>query len=244
MAGKSSPKLRDAAASPPAEDADLTTTIRKYLAQVYRLADRSANPEGFVTTSALADALFVSPPAVNRMVSRLREMNLLEHEPYQGIRLTAEGEREALRQLRLHRIAEAFLVHVMSFKWHEIHEEADQLARGLSEPLVSRMYLMAGSPDFCPHGEPIPSEDGTVKELRDELLTSAAHNTPLVITRIRTREPDRLEYLAALHLIPGTPLEVLHAAPFNGPLQLRVGKEYRIVGHNLAEMIRVMPAQA
>lgn len=242
MAGKTTPKNKAVSAAPPAEDADLTTTIRKYLAQVYRLADRSADPQGYVTTSALADALFVSPPAVNRMVGRLREMGLLDHEPYQGIRLTRDGEREALRQLRLHRIAEVFLVNVMGFKWHEIHEEADQLARGLGEPLVSRMYVMAGSPTFCPHGEPIPAEDGALPPLHDDLLTNAAHTTPLIITRIRTREPDRLEYLAALHLMPGTPLEVLHAAPFSGPLQLRVGKEYRIVGHNLAEMIRVQPA--
>jgi Fe2+ transport system protein FeoA len=49
---------------------------------------------------------------------------------------------------------------------------------------------------------------------------------------------DRLEYLAALGLMPGAPLEVLTLAPFHGPVQLRVGKEYRIIGHNLALMIR------
>ena len=54
-----------------------------------------------------------------------------------------------------------------------------------------------------------------------------------------TREPDRLEYLAALHLLPGARLELIHAAPFNGPIQLKMGREFRIIGHNLAEMICV-----
>lgn len=39
--------------------------------------------------------------------------------------------------------------------------------------------------------------------------------------------------------MPGAALEVLHIAPFSGPLQLRIHNEYRIVGNNLAELIRV-----
>jgi len=58
---------------------------------------------------------------------------------------------------------------------------------------------------------------------------------------VRTRESDRLEYLAALGLTPGKHLQIIHLAPFNGPLQLKVGTEYRIVGHNLAELIKVKP---
>jgi DtxR family Mn-dependent transcriptional regulator len=93
--------------------AELSATMRDYLAEIYRLSDRGSNEQGYISTSALADLLDVSPPAVNRMVTRLREMGLLQHEPYQGIRLTEEGRREALKQLRKHRIVEAFLVNTM-----------------------------------------------------------------------------------------------------------------------------------
>jgi Fe2+ transport system protein FeoA len=75
--------------------------------------------------------------------------------------------------------------------------------------------------------------------MNDILLSEAPHNQELQITRVRTREPDRLEYLTALGLIPGAQLQVIHAAPFSGPLQLHLGREYRIIGHNLAELIRV-----
>jgi DtxR family Mn-dependent transcriptional regulator len=130
----------------------------------------------------------------------------------------------------------------MHFGWHEVHEEAERLTRGLSEPVTRRMSEMAGHPTHCPHGEPIPSEEGTLPPQDDVLLSDGPENQKLVITRVRTRESDRLEYLAALGLMPGRPLEVFHKAPFNGPLQLKVGSEYRIVGHNLAELIRVKPA--
>ncbi|PJF24035.1 MAG: hypothetical protein CUN53_19865, partial [Phototrophicales bacterium] len=64
----------------PAANAELSDTMRKYLAEVYRLVDyATANPDDtnvYVSTSALADLLDVSAPAVNRMVSKLREMGL------------------------------------------------------------------------------------------------------------------------------------------------------------------------
>ncbi|MFN8528366.1 MAG: metal-dependent transcriptional regulator [Anaerolineae bacterium] len=227
-------------------DGGLTPTIRDYLAQIYRLSlrlgpDTSAagTAPGYVSTSALADLLNVSAPAVNRMVTKLREMGLLDHEPYRGIALTAAGRREALKQLRRHRIVEAFLVNVMGFGWHEVHEEADHISRALTESIEARMAAMAGHPTVCPHGEPIPAPDGSIIEPDDFMLTNAPEKQPLFLSRVRTREPDRLEYLGALGLLPGTALEVIHMAPFHGPLQLKVGKEYRIIGHNLAEMIRV-----
>jgi DtxR family Mn-dependent transcriptional regulator len=233
---------------------DLSPTMRDYLAEIYRLNDRDAgvstgdsspteSRSPFVSTSALADLLDVSAPAVNRMVTKLREMGLLEHEPYKGITLTDTGRREALRQLRRQRIIEAFLVNVMGFGWHEVHEEAANMSRTLGDVLIERMAMMAGNPTRCPHGEPIATPDGDIPEPHDFLLTQAAEKQPLLLTRVRTRERDRLEYLAALGLTPETRLEVLHIAPFNGPIQLRVGKEYRIIGHNLAEMVRVQAVE-
>ncbi len=221
---------------------DLSEKMRAYLATIFRLEDRERLDGEYVSTSALADTLNVTAPAVNRMITKLRDAGYLVHEPYQGIRLTDSGRREVLLHLRRHRIVEVFLVKVMGFGWHEVHEEADRISQRLSDTLTQRMAEMAGSPQFCPHGEPIPGPDGTLPALNDLILADAPLKTPLIITRVRTRERDRLEYLAALGLTPGTPLEMLNVAPFHGPIQLKVGREYRIIGHNLALMIRVRVA--
>ncbi|MFN8373361.1 MAG: metal-dependent transcriptional regulator [Anaerolineae bacterium] len=218
---------------------DLSPTMRDYLAEIYRLGDQSKADEHFVSTSALAELMDVSAPAVNRMVTKLKEMSLLQHEPYQGIRLTEAGQREALKELRRRRIAEVFLVKVMNFGWHEVYEEAHRISSSLSEALTERMAQMAGNPTHCPHGEPIPSADGVLPPSNDYLLADAPQESNLEITRVRTREPERLEYIAALGLVPGTQVHLLHTAPFKGPLQLKVGREYRIIGHNLAELICV-----
>jgi DtxR family Mn-dependent transcriptional regulator len=222
---------------------DLSPTMRDYLAEIYRLGDHSRDAQHFVSTSALAELLDVSAPAVNRMVAKLKELDLLQHEPYQGIRLTDTGQREALKELRRCRIAEVFLVKVMGFGWHEVFEEAQGISSSMSDALTERMSQMAGNPTRCPHGEPIPSAEGVLPPADDFLLADAQQGSELEITRVRTREPDRLEYLAALGLLPATTLHLLHTAPFKGPLQLKVGREYRIIGHNLAELICVRAAK-
>ncbi len=225
---------------------DNTTSNRDYLdylAEIYRLSDDAflQDSENMVSTSALAELLMVTAPAVNRMVTKLKELGLLTHEPYKGILLTDAGKREALRRIRNQRIAEIFLVKVMGFKWHEIFHEANNMGRALSEPIAQRMLAMAGNPQFCPHGEPIPDADGTVIAMNDIPLASAEAHRQYRITRVRTREADRLEYLSALGLIPSTEITVIHLAPFDGPIQLKLGNEYRIVGHNLAQRIHVRP---
>ncbi|MBK9122076.1 MAG: metal-dependent transcriptional regulator [Chloroflexi bacterium] len=221
----------------PAED--ISGKMRDYLVEIYRLADRLGSDGEYVSTSALADLLLVTPPAVNRMVNRLRSHGLIEHAPYQGIRLTKAGQREARIRLRGHRIAEVFLVNVMGFGWETIFDEAQRMSTGLTPALLDRMYEMAGRPQTCPHGEPIPDTDGNLLPLDDVTLADAQTGKSLVITRVTTRESDRLHYLSALGLVPGVELVVHHVAPFNGPMQLKLHDEYRIIGHNLAEQIRV-----
>ena len=218
---------------------DLSTKMRSYLAEIYRISDMQQSPDGFITTSALAESLMVSPPAVNRMVNRLKEQGLLEHEPYQGIRLTDAGQREALQALRAHRIAEVFLNKVMKFSWEEVYQEAQKMSDALSDALIERMAAMTDNPKYCPHGEPIPDAKGNIEVMNDVLLSDAEAGSRVEVTRMRSREPDRLNYIHALGLSPNTRLEVIHKAPFNGPMQLKIGHEFRIVGHNLAELIRV-----
>jgi DtxR family Mn-dependent transcriptional regulator len=215
--------------------------MRSYLAEIYRLQDMEQPEDGYVGTSSLADLLFVSAPAVNRMVNRLKELDMLEHEPYKGIRLTQKGFDEALKQLRAHRIAECFLVTVMGMAWDVVYQEAANISIALSDTLLDRMTAMSGNPSMCPHGEPIPTADGTIIAMDDQLLSDIEAEQRVVVTRMRTRESDRLNYIHALGLMPGTELDVIHRAPFNGPMQLKVDKEYRIIGHNLAELIRAKP---
>lgn len=215
-----------------------TDSMQEYLAEAYRLAYYKPD-DPYISTSALAEVMGVSAPAVTRMVQRLKESGYLEHEPYRGIRLTDEGEREALANIRRHRLVEAFLVNVMAFQWHEVHDEADSLGGTVSDLVVERMAAMAGNPRRCPHGEPIPDADGRMPRIHDISLNEAEPGTHYVVSRVNTHDGEKLAYLGKLGLKPGRGFVLAARAPFNGPLQLDVDGAHVVIGHELAEALRV-----
>ncbi len=220
----------------------VSAAMQEYLAEAYRLAYyQDGSP--YIATSALADAMGVSAPAVTRMVQRLKEAGYLEHEPYRGLSLTPAGEREALMNIRRHRLVEVFLVDVMQFGWHEVHDAADALGDAISDKVVARMEQMANYPRRCPHGEPIPSRDGYMPRVRDYPLNEAEPGAALVISRINTHDAEKLAYLAQLGLRPGTAFELVSKAPFNGPLQLKLHDHVQVIGHELAGLLRVCPPE-
>ncbi len=213
--------------------------MRSYMAEIYRLVDRQPESVTFTSTSHLTDLLDVSPPAVNRMVNKLATLEMLHHEPYQGIAITEKGKTVALKHIRYQRIAEAFLVKIMDMSWLRVYDEAQRLSRGLSETVTQRMYEMAGKPAVCPHGEPIPDVEGRIPPTTDEFLFGVGAGSRVRISRVITREFDRLQYIEALGLAPDQVCEVIHVAPFDGPMQLRLDREFRIIGDSLARLIRV-----
>jgi DtxR family Mn-dependent transcriptional regulator len=215
-----------------------TAAMQEYLAEIYRLAHYQKDNR-FVSTSALAEVLRVSAPAVTRMVQRLKEAGYIEHEPYQGIALTGTGERAALMSIRRHRIVERFLVDVMQFGWHEVHDAADELGASAGDVVIRRMEKMAGYPRRCPHGEPIPTEDGKMPEVVDYPLTDCPPGSALVISRVNSHDEDKLQYLNTLGVKTGTPLHLLDRAPFHGPLQIEVSGQQHFIGYELAKLLRV-----
>ena len=215
-----------------------TESMQEYLAEAYRIA--CYQPETpFVSTSALADELNVSAPAVTRMVQRLKQAGFLEHQPYRGIRLTAAGEREALANIRRHRLVERFLVDVMGFGWHEVHDDADDLGMVVSDMLVDKMDEMSGYPKRCPHGEPIPSADGLMPAVIDYPLSEVEVNHDYVISRVHSHDAHKLRYFTELRLEPGKQFRLVMRAPFKGPLQLLVDGQTHFLGHELAGTLRV-----
>ena len=102
----------------------LTRSVEDYLKAVYRLSagDRPAS------TGELAHLLELSAASVTGMVKRLSEHGLLEHVPYKGVQLTADGRRVALRMVRRHRLIETYLVEFLGCSWDTVHEEASGLS--------------------------------------------------------------------------------------------------------------------
>jgi DtxR family Mn-dependent transcriptional regulator len=215
---------------------EITNTMRNYLADIYRLSQGGS----WVSTTTLAQTIEVSPPAVARMVKRLDRLELLEHLPYQGVKLTPIGTHAALLGIRRHRLIERFLVDILGFGWHEVHDEADLLQDGVNQKIEDRIDEVLGHPSRCPHGEPIPSRDGMLPQLDDLPLVVVSPGTQGRVSRIKTHDPDKLQYLASLNLLPGTAYKLISRQPFNGPIRLAIaGRGEQVIGGELAAAIWV-----
>jgi DtxR family Mn-dependent transcriptional regulator len=209
--------------------------MQEYLGEVYRLEHHAER----ATTGLLAERIGVSLPAVAKMLARLDQAGYLKREPYQGVRLTPAGEREALRSIRRHRLLEVFLVKVMGFGWEETHDHSHTLEGALNEALEDRMAELTGHPTRCPHGDPIPTKDGVMPVVNDVCLTECAPGAAGTLSRVKTHDPDKLRYLAGLQLTPGVPIAMRSRAPFNGPVRVASGSEEHVLGAELASTLYV-----
>lgn len=214
---------------------EISAGMAHYLGTLYRLGGQ----ERHVPPTAVAREIEVSPPAVARMYSRLEQRKLVERRPYRGAKLTAAGTRAALREIRAHRLSEAFLVSVMGYGWHEAHELADRLAE-IGDPLfVDRMEEKAGYPTRCPHGEPIPNRELVMPDLNDHPLTQLDVHQRGRISRVRIRDADKLQYLAEEGLLPGAEFRVAARAPFDGPIRLEIQGRESVLGAEIGEKLYV-----
>lgn len=216
-----------------AQPVSLTRSIEDYLKAIYQLESGGTPAQ----TNAIAGALDVAPPSVSGMLKRLAEGGLIEHEPYRGVVLTTGGRRAALKIVRRHRILESYLVSKLGYDWDTVHEEAERLEHAASDQLVERMAMALGNPRYDPHGSPIPTPGGDIE--RPDLVS--LDNVPIgpmaELRMVSDTEPERLRYLAALGLKPGTRFEVLARQPFRGPVTLRlvgVIPRDQVIGYELA----------
>src|ERR671920_2505879 len=137
-----------------------SSSVGDYLKAIWELAVDAGD---VASTKGVAERLSISAASVSNMFARLQEMGLVEHERYRGATLTERGRREALRLVRRHRLIETFLLEHLGYPWQEVHDEAERLEHAVSDGFTGRLAELLGHPDHDPHGDPIPSAEGTLE---------------------------------------------------------------------------------
>jgi DtxR family transcriptional regulator, Mn-dependent transcriptional regulator len=196
--------------------------VENYAKAIYSLQHRTGDP---VATNDLAERLQVTPASASGMIKKLADQGLVEHVPYKGVQLTAEGEQVALEVLRHHRLLETYLVEELGVPWDRVHAEAEVLEHVLSEGLEERIAAKLGEPTHDPHGDPIPATDGTVIEPATVALESLAAGERGRFVRVSDSDPELLRELAGLGIRPGDELEVVAGGVRAGSTRYRVRRE-------------------
>jgi len=212
-----------------------TSNIEDYLKQIYKLQSKDAK----VTTSSLAKQLSIAPASVTDMIKKLSEQGYLRHTPYRGVELTEKGRKHALRIVRRHRLWEVLLVELLGLPWDEIDKEAERLEHSTSEELERRIDEALGFPKFDPHGDPIPTEAGELKETSATSLAEMEPGDTCRITRVSDASPEILKYATKLGLSLRKRIVVRQRVEFDGSLLVSVGKKECYVSEKLARNIFV-----
>src|ERR1700743_3582511 len=89
-----------------------TLAEENYLKSIYHLAMNATN----VSTNQLAALLNTKASSVTDMLKKLADKQLINYARYQGVTLTAAGEKIAVNIIRKHRLWEYFLVEKLNFR--------------------------------------------------------------------------------------------------------------------------------
>lgn len=207
-----------------------------YLKAIYHLEQQF---QGEVSTNAIAERMETKPSSVTDMVQKLAEKKLLSYKRYKGTLLTPEGRKIAASVIRKHRLWEVFLVEKLNFHWDQVHEIAEQLEHVHSEELISRLDSFLGSPDFDPHGDPIPDKHGNVKRTEKKLLSEMEKKQRGVCVGVRESSSEFLQYLDKKKITIGTKITVLGKEFFDGSMIIQVGRDQFFISKKIAENLFV-----
>jgi DtxR family Mn-dependent transcriptional regulator len=167
-------------------------TEENYLKIIHSLSGR----EGLeVSTNALAEGTATRAASVTDMLRKLSEKGLIHYKKYQGVRLTEEGEKVALKVIRKHRLWEVFLVDKLGFGWDEVHDIAEELEHIPSDRLVEKLASYLGNPQFDPHGDPIPDAKGNMPEPDYVKLSELPAGTHAILMGVLEHTPSFLQHL-------------------------------------------------
>ncbi|MDJ1495276.1 metal-dependent transcriptional regulator [Cytophagaceae bacterium DM2B3-1] len=211
-------------------------TEENYLKIIYKLC---ASGDNGATTNAIAQLTQTKPSSVSDMLKKMSDRQLVDYKKYQGVSLTEEGERLALRVIRRHRLWEVFLVEKLSFAWDEVHELAEELEHIESEQLIIRLDEFLGFPQFDPHGDPIPDQHGKITKVKKIKLTHIEEGLQYKIVGMEDTSDAFLQYLTKIGLDLSSKVTLVEKIEFDQSMVLNINGKSTTVSHKFTENVWV-----
>jgi DtxR family Mn-dependent transcriptional regulator len=210
-------------------------TVENYLKAIYQIS--LAGGGKTAATGEVAQVLQVAPGTVTSMLKTLAESGLAHYTPYEGAALTPAGAGLALRVMRRHRLIELFLVKTLHLTWDEVHEEAENMEHAVSDLLIDRIDAFLDHPKVDPHGDPIPSADGSLDIPQTRSLAECQAGEEFRLARVLDQSPEFLRFLTESGLPLGVEGKVLSNRVESGVVKIRVEGRETTLGRQAAEKL-------
>jgi DtxR family Mn-dependent transcriptional regulator len=214
----------------------MTISEENYLKVIYHLS--LVSPKG-INTNAIAGMLETKASSVTDMMKKLSEKELVLYQKYQGVTLTEKGFLSAKMIVRKHRLWEVFLVEKLGFAWDEVHDIAEELEHIKSETLINKLDKYLDFPDFDPHGDPIPNENGEIKKVSKLLLSETSINTIYQCVGVKDTSSEFLQYLDKQKIALGSMIKVIGREQFDETLTVEIDDNEIYISNKIARNLFV-----
>ncbi|MEM4297951.1 MAG: metal-dependent transcriptional regulator, partial [Nitrososphaerota archaeon] len=131
-----------------------------------------------------------------------------------------------------------FLTDILMMDWSQVHEPACRLEHALTD-VASRLERALGSPKTCPHGSPIPSEEGEIKEENSTSLSNLGLGEEGILVKVSDEDPKLLDYLSSIGLFLGVKLKVIRKSTIDELVTVKVGKNSHTISGKTASLLWV-----
>ena len=203
----------------------LSFAEENYLKAIYHLSESGLRS---VSTNEISDSLKTKPASVSDMIRKLAKKGTIDYKKYRGVRITELGKNAALGIIRKHRLWEVFLVKKLKFNWDEVHEIAEQLEHIKSPLLIKRLDEFLGYPQYDPHGDPIPDENGSFQSKPRIPLSEMKIGEEGTLISVKDTSDLFLQYLDKVHIAIGVKIIVTDTFPYDNSVEILLDGQERI----------------
>ena len=157
------------------------------------------------------------------------------------LQILPAGEKRALELIRAHRLWERYLAEKDGLALDALHAEATRREHLTTPEEADKLDEELGFPQYDPHGDPIPSHDGELRQYIEGIPLSRwpEHRMGRVI-HVEDEPPVLFTQLTLLGLTPGAAVEVDERTP--GRLMVWSGRQRLALAPAAAERVFVVEA--
>lgn len=222
----------------------LSRSMEDYLEAIYNLEIRTQAAR----VKDIARELAVKMPSVTGAIRSLAEKGLVKHQPYETVELTQEGLRRAKAVAQRHSAVKEFLTSVLGLSDGDAEQEACGIEHAIRPDTLDKLLRFVEFVRTSDDGAPLSLDDvrhfiqhGSYRTTQDPPICVGGHRhrrgrqaTPTGtamnelspgargrIALVCGRGPIR-KRLLEMGLTPDTEFEVVRAAPFGDPIEIKI----------------------
>ncbi|HMX73363.1 MAG TPA: metal-dependent transcriptional regulator [Anaerolineales bacterium] len=157
---------------------------------------------------SLAGTLDLPLAKTTQLIENMETQELLETRG-NDLHLTSKGERWALHVVRAHRLWERFLADEARMPLEKVHDEAQRREHTLTDAQLNELDAALGHPTRDPHGDPIPTREGTLPKVEGMPITAWQADRPARIVHLEDEPAIAYQQILAAGLRLGQVIRII-----------------------------------